>query len=106
MRGKRGVIAVARNKLPKQGREGDPSKLVGTEKRTGAKRAKRDIIQPPSEPDAKAVIGEDTMGLISQAKNMGGSLIHPECANSNDGFGAIMTQIFLTYVAHGGIHRR
>ena len=97
------MIAVARNKHPDQDSAGKPSQLAWAEKRTGGKRAKRDSIQPPSEPDSKAVIDDGATGLISQAKKMRGILSHKEYASSDDGFGALKTQSVLTYVAQGEV---
>ena len=75
--------------------------LFGNEKRTGGDGDKRDLIQPPSEPDSKAVIDEAAMDLIYQAKHMWGILSHPEYADANDGFDALMTQDALSYLAQG-----
>lgn len=64
--------------------EGSHSKLAMTEKRTWAKRPKRDIIQPPAEPDSKAGIDDDTMELISHAKKMRDVLSRPEYSDADD----------------------
>ena len=72
-------------------------------KRTGGNRAKLSGIQPPSGPDSKDVVDDDTMALLYWRKQICGIWSHPEYADASDGFDGLMTKGVLTYAIKGKV---